>query len=119
MLNGLKITTDAVIEAVGIQDGVDVVGINAALGSDWYDLIPVTDTLDLFVDRDQGEEVNAALTAIMQANGYAGAIHGTGMFFGADPETGTTGSLTDAQLAALVTSYTAVTHYWSPALTAH
>jgi len=31
MLKGLKITTDAVIEAVGIQDGVDGVGINAAL----------------------------------------------------------------------------------------
>lgn len=110
MIKGLAFRTDGTIAAVELPDGGyfgdQVEAINAALGSEWYDVIDL-DGIGLFfaLDAARSGNLNPELTCVARAFGFAGCLMGTGLFVGLDSETGTVRSLSDEQLSKLVIAW--------------
>ncbi|WP_431031198.1 DUF3846 domain-containing protein [Plantibacter sp. RU18] len=107
MLTGIKITLDGLMEAVEIEDGNHVSGIQNAIDARFYDVVSIRDGLDLFVD-DEGvytSRLNPVLTGIAQSFGYAGVLFGEGVFFAVNPAEGSTHSLNTVQIATLASRW--------------
>lgn len=113
MLTGIKVNTDGTLVVVQIEDANHVTGIQQALDARWYDVASMRPGLDVFVD-DEGlftSKLNPTLTAMAQAFGYAGVLHGPGIFFGVTEHDGATVSLDAAQIAAVATQWVEATSY--------
>ncbi|KQO64215.1 hypothetical protein ASF23_16765 [Curtobacterium sp. Leaf261] len=109
---GLRLNVDGTMEDVRITvdpDGTHVSSLNAAIGSDLFDVVGLPNGIDVFVD-DEGlyrAEHNLVLSETVRRlgnypTGYR--LHGAGVFVSVDDD-GDTVPLTPAQRAEVTTAW--------------
>jgi hypothetical protein len=109
-VHGLRITLDGTLEDVEMprESGRLANALNAAIGSDLFDLVGLEDDIDLFVD-DEGmyrSEPNPALSLVARRLGnQQSVLFGAGVFLRGHISTGENHSLTDTQRDRITTAY--------------
>lgn len=110
MWKAIRIGVDGTLATVQIDDTTGdarVRGLNETIGSQWYDVVGYSDTIDVFVD-DEGlyrSSLNMELSVMARAAGFPGVLFGAGVFLGISHDTGETLSLTDEQCAAITAAW--------------
>jgi len=111
-LIGLRLNVDGTMEDVRITvdpDGTHVSSLNAAIGSDLFDVVGLPNGIDVFVDDEglyRAEHSPVLSETVRRLGNYPTGyrLHGAGMFVSVDDD-GDTVPLTPAQRAQVTTAW--------------